>query len=130
MVKFQKWVYLTVLGWALFGIFGLLALAINGSRELVSAMVFVVVAMAMGAWVVARRSRPALIVSLVLGLLHTLEQVAYLVADIGAKHVDGAAVAADALGLVAGLLIVVGSVLALAARRTALIAQPDPVAVR
>jgi uncharacterized membrane protein YjdF len=112
MSRFARSIQLTVLGWVLFVCFAVLVAV--GSREVSSAVVFGAVGVAMGTWVWLRRSLPALIVSFILGLLHTIEQLAYSVADVSDHHAG--TLLADLFGLVAGLCIVAGSVLALRSR--------------
>ena len=106
---------MAVTGWLLLVVFAGF-MAVVGDDSAGNVALFAVLGLAMAAWVGLRSSRPALWVSLVLGLLQTVEQAAYLVADAG----DGGAAAAvvgDVVGLLAGLLVVAGTGAALRARR-------------
>ncbi len=105
---------LAVAGWLGVVVFAGL-MAVFGEDSLGNAMFFAVIGLTMAAWVGLRRSRPALWVSLVLGLLHVVEQVAYLVAD--APDAGAGLLTADAVGLVAGVLVVTGSARELRERR-------------
>jgi hypothetical protein len=106
-------VRLVLIGWLLVAVFGLLLLG----TEPASAAMFIVVGLAMAAWVRWRPGAPALVVSLVLGLLHTVEQAAYLIADFGDDPISAWHVLGDTEGLVAGLLVVGGSSTALVRSR-------------
>ncbi len=114
MSIFDRSIKLTVLGWAITTAFGIIMIFV--ADELGAGLVFAAIATVMGAWVYVRASRPALVVSLVVGLLHSLEQVGYCVADLG----DDGSVGTlfwDLVGLAGGLAVVVGSVLALRTRQ-------------
>jgi hypothetical protein len=104
---------IAMIGWGLFAGFWLLVLASRGADELAATLVFVAVAVLMLGWLWRRPGRAALITSLVLGLLHTVEQGAYLIADITAKPFKLGLSGGDFLGLVAGIVIVGGSAAAL-----------------
>ena len=104
-------------GWGGMLLLALLFVPVEGTDESRSALVFGVVAIAMGAWVWIRASRPALTVSLVLGVLQTLEQTAYTIADFGNVLHRPAEMVATLVGLVAGVCLVVGSASELMARR-------------
>jgi hypothetical protein len=104
---------MAMIGWVLFAVFWLTVLASRGADELASTVVFVAVAVLMLGWLWRRPGRAALITSLVLGLLHTVEQGAYLIADITARSFKLGPAGGDFFGLVAGILIVAGSAAAL-----------------
>lgn len=113
-------------GWALFVLMWLLVVVVRPD-DAVPVAVFVALGLLLAVWVVRRRSRAALVTSLVVGILHTLEQVAYTVAELGAEPVETSVVAIDLLGLVSGLLIAGGAAAALRARRRADRELPQPV---
>lgn len=114
MSTFERSVRLTVLGWTLVVVFAVLVAL--GPDSVLNAAIFAVIGAVMGAWVWLRRSRPASVVSLVIGVLLSIEQVGYVVADLSDGEV--ARGGADLLGLVAGLVVVLGSVLALRTSRS------------
>ena len=111
-----------VAGWLLVIVFG--GLVLVGADEPGSAAIFAGVGLVMALWVGRRPGVAAFVVSLVLGLLHTAEQAAYLGFDIAdARPVTSAL--ADGVGLLGGLLVTVGSVVALLRRRRpAVMAEP------
>jgi hypothetical protein len=119
MKKFELWLRVAASGWLLTAVFGGTVLAMKGSKELAAGLVLIVVGLLMAWWLLARRSRPAVITSLILGALQLLEQVAYSAADFGDKHLSATTTGADIFGSVAALAIVVGSVMALVTRRAA-----------
>lgn len=106
-----------LLGWAAFLVMAVLVVVVRGSDHLANMVVFGAIAIAVAAWVAMRLSRASLLTSLVLGLLHTVTEGSYLVAGATATEADAGIIAVDAVGLASGMLIVVGSVLALRRRR-------------
>ncbi len=104
-------------GWAVFVLMAVLVIAVRGSDHVANMLVFVVIAVAMAAWVARRRSRAAVVTSLVLGGLHTLQQTAYVLAGITGDDADFAEIAVDVVGLVSGLLLVVGAARAVSRSR-------------
>lgn len=88
------------------------------AHEVRSAIFFSSIAIGMAAWVWLRGSKPALVISLVLGVLQTLEQVAYTVADVTDVLHNPTLIVGTLFGLAAGACLIVGSTLALAGRRT------------
>jgi hypothetical protein len=104
---------MVLVGWGMVVVLGVLVLL---ARDAGGAL-FVVAGLAAGAWVALRPSTPAFVASVVLGVLVVAEQTGYLIAGIGDGKSDGATIAADALGLIGGLLVTVGAVLALVRRR-------------
>lgn len=106
-----------LLGWGTFLLMTLLVVVIRGVDHLANMAMFAVVGVAMLTWVALRRSRPFLLVSLVVGVLHALGQVAYLLAGMTASHPEPLVLAVDVIGLVSGVLLVVGSVQSLRNRR-------------
>lgn len=104
-----------VTGWGFVAVFGVLVWLV--ADELGAGAMFAGVAVLMAAWVALRPGTAALVVSLVLGLLHTAEQVAYLVADLTRSPVAVDVVLADVVGLLGGLLVAGGAALWLTRRR-------------
>ena len=113
MLPENRHLRLILVGWAVFVVMSLLVIAVRGSDHVANMAVFIALAVAMAVWVARRRSKAAVVTSLVLGLLHTLQQSAYLVAGATGDDIDAAELAVDAVGLVSGLLIVAGAIPAL-----------------
>lgn len=107
-------------GWLLVVVFG--GLVAVGADEPVSGAIFAAVGVAMAAWVALRPWTAAFVVSVVLGLLHTAEQIAYLGADLSGSG-PVTTVLADAFGLLGGVLVVGGSAVALR-RRSSRVGEP------
>lgn len=103
-----------ITGWLLVIVFG--GLVLVGADEPGSAAIFAGIGLVMAVWVALRPSVAAFVVSLVLGLLHTAEQVAYLASDLSNARAT-TSVLADAEGLLGGLLVVGGAAVALLRRR-------------
>jgi hypothetical protein len=103
-------VRLTLSGWAGLVVFGALVAATQGLRELPFAAVTIVVALVLATWLWKRRSRAALVTTLMLGGLQLLEQTGYLVAT----------TLVDLFGLVASAAVVAGAGAGLVGRRRAL----------
>jgi hypothetical protein len=115
MTRLERPALIVVAGWSLVVVFGVLVWL--GAGELGSGALFAGVGLAMGIWVTLRPGVSAMVVSLVLGLLHTAEQIAYLAFDISESDMSVGRVLGDAEGLLGGLLIVGGAVAALLQRR-------------
>jgi len=109
-------VRLALVGWATIFLFAIMILVAHGTDELASALVFALVAVGMGTWIWRKPNLTALVTSAVLGLLYTVEQIAYLAADITAKESNPAVLVGDFVGLVGGVLIVIGTTVAIARR--------------
>ncbi len=107
-----------MLGWVTFLLMTVAVVLVRGADHVANMAVFAAIGVAMLIWVALRRSRAALIASLVLGLLHVAEQIAYLLAG----GTDSLEVGVDVLGLVSGLLLVAGASWELRRRR----AHSDP----
>lgn len=104
-----------VTGWGLVAVFGVLVWLV--ADEPGAGAVFAGGAVLMALWVALRPGTAAVVVSLVLGLLHTAEQVAYLVADLTGSPIAVDVVLADVVGLLGGLLVAGGAALWLVRRR-------------
>jgi hypothetical protein len=115
MTTFDRYLRLALFGWAVVAVFGITVIFV--ADEPAAGLMFAGIAAGMGAWVILRASRVALVVSLVLGILQSLEQAGYCVADVGAGSV--ASLCGDLVGLAGGLCVVVGSVAALRTRARA-----------
>ena len=109
MQQMDRNLRLVIGGWSVFVLMAVLVIAVRGTDHVANMLVFVVIAVAMAAWVARRRSRAAFVTSLVLGGLHTLQQIAYLIAGITGDDVDAAEIAVDAVGLASGVLLVIGA---------------------
>ncbi len=109
MQQMDRNLRLVIGGWSVFVLMAVLVIAVRGSDHVANMLVFVVIAVAMAAWVALRRSRAAFVTSLVLGGLHTLQQIAYLIAGVTGDDVDAAEIAVDAVGLASGALLVIGA---------------------
>lgn len=107
-----------MLGWVTFLLMTVAVVLVRGADHVANMAVFAAIGVAMLIWVALRRGRAALIASLVLGLLHVAEQIAYLLAG----GTDSLEVGVDVLGLVSGLLLVAGAGWELRRRR----ARSDP----
>lgn len=116
MTPIQRPVRTVLLGWATFVFTTVLVVLVPGLDHAPNMAVFAVLGVAMLAWVALRRTRPSLVVSLVLGVLHTIEQVAYLAAGVTADGTAAGMLVADAVGLASGVLLMVGSAQALRRR--------------
>lgn len=108
---------IVVAGWCCMLV--LAATILIDAHEVRSTLFFSLIATGMALWVWARASIPALVTSLVLGVLQTMEQVAYTISDHTAVLHTAALIVGTLFGIAAGACLVVGSTLALAARRTA-----------
>ena len=117
MTRSERPALVVVVGWSLVVVFGVLVWLVSGEPG--SAALFGGVGLAMAIWVALRPALAAMVVSLVLGLLHTIEQIAYLAVDLSASDMSAGRVLGDAEGLLAGLLVVGGAVAALLQRRRA-----------
>lgn len=116
---------LVVAGWAVSVLVAVL-MAIARLQELGPAVVFGVIAVAMGTWVLLRGGKAAMITSLVLGALWTLQFLAYAVAGVsdGGTSLTGLVFVTDVIAVVGGLCILGGSASALVGRRRGSMAAP------
>jgi hypothetical protein len=117
MEQVDRSLRLIIGGWAVFVLMAALVIVVRGRDHVANMLVFVVIAVAMAAWVALRRSRASVVTSLVLGGLHTLQQTAYVLAGITDHDADAAEIGVDVVGLLSGLVLVVGAVRALTAWR-------------
>ncbi len=116
MSTFERWIRLTVVGWAAVAAFGVIVLL--WVDEPVFGLVTATVAVALAAWVWLRRSRLALGVSFAVGVPVLLQQLGYVVASLSEGEL-GTTFAQDLLGLAGGACIVLGSALAFRSERSA-----------
>jgi hypothetical protein len=113
---------LVVAGWLLVIVFG--GLVLVGADEPGSAAIFAGIGLVMALWVGRAPGVAAFAVSLVLGLLQTAEQATYTAFDLADAR-PMTTVLADGVGLLGGLLVTVGAVMALLRRRRpAVMAEP------
>lgn len=108
---------LVLAGWAVVVLVAILMLVLRGREEAAPAVVFALVAVVVGAWVLRRESRAAMITSLVLGLLWLLQFVAYTVADTMDDDASVGIFVADVVAVFGGMILVVGAIQALVQRR-------------
>jgi hypothetical protein len=116
---------IVLIGWAAILPFAALLVIARGKHDVGVGLAFGVMACAMAAWVFLRASKAALVTSLVLGVLHTVEQMVYLGGDFTRDPHRPLVTVSDLVGLTAGVLIIVGSALGLAARRHTSATAPD-----
>ena len=109
---------LALTGWAGLLLFAIVVAVSRGSNELAFAAVSGAIAIALGTWIWRRPSRAAFVTALLVGVLESLEQAGYSVADVTGRAGIGST-AADLLGLVSAVAVVAGSAQQLARRRTA-----------
>lgn len=115
---------LTLAGW-----FGMIALGVivaltQGKREWIFAVVTASIALVIGYWLWKRRSKAALVVTVVLGGLQFIEQVIYSIADLTASGVwaehqasKGVTTISDLFGALASGVVVVGATIGLLQQR-------------
>jgi hypothetical protein len=108
---------LVLVGWSVVVLVAVLMLIVRGREEAGPAVVFAVVALAVGAWVWRRGSRASIITSLVLGLLWLLQFAAYTVADATDDDVEAGVFVTDVIAVGGGIVLVVGAIQALIQRR-------------
>ena len=108
---------LVLAGWAVVVLVAILMLVLRGRDEAAPAVVFALVAVVVGAWVLRRESRAAMITSLVLGLLWLLQFVAYTVADAMDDDASVGIFVTDVVAVIGGVILVVGAIQALVQRR-------------
>jgi hypothetical protein len=104
---------LVLAGWAVVILVAILMLVFRGREEAGPAVVFAVIAVAVGAWVWRRESRAAMIASLVLGLLWVVQFAAYTVADLMDDDAGTEIFVTDVIAVIGGLLLVGGAIQAL-----------------
>lgn len=104
-------------GWICVGIFGVIVVVAHGWDELPFAVVLAGVALAMCVWYRLSSGKAVAVVGLVLGALLTVQQLAYLVSDLGSRESMLGKTLPDTLGLIAAALIVIGAGLDVVPRR-------------
>jgi hypothetical protein len=110
---------LALIGWGGVVLVAVLMLILRGGAEAGPAIVFAIIAVAVGAWLWFRNTRAALIASLVLGILWLLQFAAYAIADLVDEDFDVALFIVDLAAVAAGIAIVAGAIAALRERRRA-----------
>ena len=116
---------LVLAGWGVVVLVAILMLILRGREEAGPALVFALIAIAVGAWVWRRDSRAAMITTLVLGVLWLVQFVAYTVADMMDDDADAAIFVTDVVAVIGGVLLVVGAIQALVQRRRGGLAAAD-----
>ena len=116
---------LVLAGWGVVVLVAILMLILLGREEAGPALVFALIAIAVGAWVWRRDSRAAMITTLVLGVLWLVQFVAYTVADMMDDDADAAIFVTDVVAVIGGVLLVVGAIQALVQRRRGGLAAAD-----
>ena len=119
-------IHLTIIGWFGMFAFSVIVALSQGKREYLFSMATAIIALVMSYWLWKRRSKAALVVTLVLGGLQFIQQVSYSVADfsstgVWAEHQASKSVTtiSDLFGALASGAIVVGSTSGLWQRRRA-----------
>ena len=117
-------VRLTLAGWFGMVAFGLLVAFTQGKREWLFAAVTIGLALAMAYWLWKRRSKAALVVTVVLGGLQFIEQVSYSIANLTTSGVwaenqasKGVTTISDLFGALASGAVVAGAASGLWQRR-------------
>jgi hypothetical protein len=110
---------LALIGWGVVVLVAILMLVLRGSAEAGPAIVFAVVALAVGAWLWFRNTRASWVTSLVLGVLWLLQFAAYAIADLVDDEFDVALFLVDLVAVAGGIAIVAGAIHALRERRRA-----------
>jgi hypothetical protein len=117
MSRISRPVRLAFAGWAVVFLFAILILVASGTDELASALVFALVAAGMGTWIWHKPNLAALVTCAVLGLLLTVEQIAYLASDLTAREFKPALLVGDFIGFVGGMLVIIGTIMDIAQRQ-------------
>ena len=117
---------LTLVGWFGMVALGLIVALTQGKREYIFAAVTASIALVMGYWLWKRRSKAALVVTVVLGGLQFIEQISYSIADLTSSGVwadhqasKGVTTISDLFGALASGAVVVGATSGLWQRRRA-----------
>lgn len=115
---------LTLAGWFGLVALGLIVALTQGKREWIFAVATASIAVVMGYWLWKRRSKAALVVTVVLGGLQFIEQVSYSIADLTSNGVwadhqasKGVTTISDLFGALASGAVVAGAASGLWQRR-------------
>jgi len=119
-------VRLTIAGWFGMVAFSVIVALSQGKREYAFSAATATIALVMAYWLWKRRSKAALVVTVILGGLQFIEQVSYSIADLSSSSVwaenqasKGVTTFSDLFGALASAAIVAGSASALLQRRRA-----------
>ena len=119
-------VRLTIAGWFGMVAFSVIVALSQGKREWIFAVATATIAVVMGYWLWKRRSKAALVVTVILGGLQFIEQVSYSIADLTSSGVwadhqasKGVTTISDLFGALASGAVVAGSTSGLWQRRRA-----------
>ena len=115
---------LTIAGWFGMVALGAIVALTQGKREWIFAVATATIAVVMGYWLWKRRSKAALVVTVILGGLQFIEQVSYSIADLTSNGVwadhqasKGVTTISDLFGALASGAVVAGSTSGLWQRR-------------
>jgi hypothetical protein len=108
---------LVLLGWGVVVLVAISMLIFRGRPEMGPAIVFGVIGLSMGAWTWQRWNRAAMITSLALGVLWTLQFIAYVVAGVIGDDFEAEIFITDVIAVAGGVAIAVGAGQALVQRR-------------
>ena len=115
---------LTIAGWSGMVIFSAIVALSQGKREYAFSAATATIALVMAYWLWKRRSKAALVVTVILGGLQFIEQISYSIADLSNSGVwpedqasKGVTTFSDLFGALASAAIVAGSANALWQRR-------------
>jgi hypothetical protein len=108
---------LVLVGWGVVVLVAISMLVFRGRPEMGPAIVFAVIGLSMGAWTWQRWNRAAMITSLALGVLWTLQFIAYVVAGGIGDEFEAEIFITDVIAVVGGVAITVGGSQALVRRR-------------
>jgi hypothetical protein len=108
---------LVLMGWGVVVLVAISMLVFRGRPEMGPAIVFAVIGLSMGAWTWQRWNRAAMITSLALGVLWTLQFIAYAVAGAIGDEFEAEIFITDVIAVAGGVAITVGASQALVQRR-------------
>jgi hypothetical protein len=100
---------LLVMGWLSVIVVAIAMAIVRGQGEYGPAAVFGAVGVGMALWVWRRRSRASAVVSLVLGVLWTVQFAAYAAASVVADEFEPDVFAIDAFAVVGGIVLLTGA---------------------
>ena len=111
---------LTLTGWFGMVAFSVIVALTQGKREWIFSIATASIALVMGYWLWKRRSKAALVVTVVLGGLQFIEQVSYSIADLSFSGVwaenqasEGVTIISDLFGALASGAVLVGATIGL-----------------